>query len=333
MAIICIFGHMKTVNIRQQLQIWNPDFIGQGFAYTTIDQAIDYEGAVVCTLLRKPASAASRKAVLYVHGFNDYFFHTELSVQFHDAGFHFYALDLRKSGRSWRLHQKFNNVRDVKEYFEDIEAALKRISDEGSNSIVLYGHSMGGLVASLFMAQSSNPHIRALILNSPFFEMNKDRLTREWVVPLVARLGRYFPNQLVPGGFSPFYGPSLHRTAYGEWDYKLEWKPHIAPLVNMGWIRAIYLAQQAIWKGIRLNVPVLVLHSEKSVYGRRWKVDFKKGDAILNVKSIMRHSKKLDADRKVVVLTNAVHDVMLSAPEVRQKAYTAVFDWLRSCEI
>lgn len=314
------------------MQTWKPDFIGHGFASTTIEQDNDYEGSVVCTLLRKPASVTSRKAVLYVHGFNDYFFHHELADQFNAAGFHFYALDLRKSGRSWRSHQKYNNVRDVQEYFEDIDAALELISDEGINRIVLYGHSMGGLVASLFMARSSNRHIRALVLNSPFFEMNKDPLTRKWMVPLVARLGRYLPNQIVPGGFSPFYGPSLHRSAHGEWDYRLDWKPHVAPLVNMGWIRAIYMAQLAIRKGIRLEVPVLVLHAEQSVYGRRWKADFKKADAILNVKSIVEHSKKLKAECTLVAIKNAVHDIMLSSPEVRQKAYKILFDWLKSSE-
>ncbi len=313
----------------QQAHTWKPDILGNGFTCKIIDQPHDYEGAVICTLVRKPARGQGPKAVLYVHGFNDYFFHSELAEQFNDAGYHFYALDLRKSGRSWLPHQKFNNVRDIREYFEDVEVALKQISAEGHTRIVLYGHSMGGLITSLFMAQTSNQLVCALVLNSPFFEMNKDMFTRKVLLPLVSRLAVFFPDKLVPGGFSRFYGPSLHKTEYGEWAYNLNWKPHVAPLVNMGWTRAIYKAQHCIREGIRLQVPALLMHPERSVYGSRWHTDFMKGDAILNVKTIIRHSKKIEGDCTLVAIKDAVHDVMLSSPGVRQKAYDALFNWLK----
>jgi len=46
---------------------------------------------VVATLVRRRATAPTRRAVLYVHGFNDYFFQTHLADFYIDHGFDFYA--------------------------------------------------------------------------------------------------------------------------------------------------------------------------------------------------------------------------------------------------
>ena len=40
--------------------------------------------------------------MLYLHGWNDYFFQTHLADAFAALGFDFYALDLRRYGRSLR---------------------------------------------------------------------------------------------------------------------------------------------------------------------------------------------------------------------------------------
>ena len=55
---------------------------------------------MVATLVRLRAAAPTRRAVLYLHGFVDYFFQTHLAEFFTERGYDFYALDLRKYGRS-----------------------------------------------------------------------------------------------------------------------------------------------------------------------------------------------------------------------------------------
>ena len=52
-------------------------------------------------------------AVLHVHGFADYFFQTEYAEWWLERGYDFYALDLRKYGRSLRPHQTPNYVTDL----------------------------------------------------------------------------------------------------------------------------------------------------------------------------------------------------------------------------
>ncbi|MGM7310843.1 alpha/beta hydrolase, partial [Acinetobacter baumannii] len=75
-----------------------PDILGAGYEQLTLNFPDDYEGKVVATLVRKKATQPTQKAVLYIHGFLDYFFQTEMAEQFNAHGYDFYALDLRKYG-------------------------------------------------------------------------------------------------------------------------------------------------------------------------------------------------------------------------------------------
>jgi len=62
--------------------------------------------------------------VLYIHGWVDYFYQTHLAAFFESQGYRFYALDLRKYGRSLRDWQTPGYVDSLSIYDEDINAAL-----------------------------------------------------------------------------------------------------------------------------------------------------------------------------------------------------------------
>jgi alpha-beta hydrolase superfamily lysophospholipase len=55
---------------------------------------------VIATLISSNRNLGDRRSVLYLHGYNDYFFHTHVAEKFNENNFDFYALDLRKYGRS-----------------------------------------------------------------------------------------------------------------------------------------------------------------------------------------------------------------------------------------
>jgi alpha-beta hydrolase superfamily lysophospholipase len=86
---------------------YQTDILGEDYQQLTLNFADDYDGKVVATLVRKKSAQATKKAVLYIHGFSDYFFQTEMAEQFNQHGYDFYALDLRKYGRSKLPHQSF----------------------------------------------------------------------------------------------------------------------------------------------------------------------------------------------------------------------------------
>ncbi|HEX6685936.1 MAG TPA: alpha/beta hydrolase, partial [Candidatus Limnocylindrales bacterium] len=178
------------------------DVLGEPYEQRIIELPDDDEGPVFATLVRRRAPQPTSRAVLYLHGYNDYFFQTHLADFFVALGFDFYALDLRKYGRSLRPHQTANFVRSMAEHFPEIDEAVKIVkSEDGHETLVLFAHSTGGLIASLWAhARSASTgvlRIDGLILNSPFFELNAGWLVRRPVAATVGRLAAWQPYRVL----------------------------------------------------------------------------------------------------------------------------------------
>jgi alpha-beta hydrolase superfamily lysophospholipase len=328
-AILCIICCWITLN--HWSQNYQPDILGNGFEQLTIHQPDDYEGKITCTVIRKKTANASKKAVLYVHGFNDYFFQAELANWYNAHGYNFYAVDLRKYGRSILPNHKMNNVRDLKEYFADLDTALRIIQTEGSTTVLLNGHSTGGLICTYYAQEHPNSELfHSMFLNSPFFEFNESKFKRKFGVPFISKRALKKPDKLKKGGFTKWYGYSLHTSEHGQWDYNLTWKPHIAPSVNYGWIRAIHEAQLAVRTGKEITVPTIVIFSMKSVYPKKWSDELYEGDAILNVEDIRRVSELLNCKSiNTIQMDGLLHDVVLSPHEVKVDMYNRLGNWLK----
>ena len=67
-----------------------PDVLGDGYLRRTFQMPDDYEGKVVCTLVKKPQLPDVKQAVLYIHGYNDYFFQKQLGDSVNAHGYNFY---------------------------------------------------------------------------------------------------------------------------------------------------------------------------------------------------------------------------------------------------
>ncbi|KUG06732.1 alpha/beta hydrolase [Solirubrum puertoriconensis] len=308
-----------------------PDVL-EGFEQLFIEQLADYEGPVRCTLVRPQAPPpATGRAVLYVHGFSDYFFQQELAEQWQQHGFRFYALDLRKYGRSLLPHQRANNVRHLGEYFADLDAALSQLQAEGARTIVLNAHSTGGLIAALYAdGGTRRAAVAALVLNSPFLEMNQPWLLRRVALPVITRLGAVAPNFSLPARLPWGYGQSLHRQHHGEWDYNLIWKPIEVFPVNFGWLRAIRQGHTRVARGLQVQQPMLVLHSARTV--RRYHPfsdEYFGADGVLNVQHIRTLAPRLGPQVTVCAIEGGMHDLVLSRPEVRAEVYRVMFGWVQ----
>lgn len=150
------------------------DVLGPGYEAMVLPLKDDDEGEVIATLVRRRAAEPTRRAVLYVHGFVDYFFQKHLADFYVERDFDFYALDLRKYGRSLLPHQTPNFVRSISEYFEEIDEAVRIIREEDGHDVLLINaHSTGGLTTSLWADRvRGRGLVQGLFLNSPFLDMN-----------------------------------------------------------------------------------------------------------------------------------------------------------------
>jgi len=127
------------------IRTWQSDPLLPGFEALELRFPDDYDGAVAATLVRLPGGEAPRGAALYVHGFADYFFQRHMAERFAAEGYAFYALDLRKYGRSLRPHQHANFCRSISEYYAELTAAIAEIG----GPVLLAGHSTGALIWAL----------------------------------------------------------------------------------------------------------------------------------------------------------------------------------------
>jgi alpha-beta hydrolase superfamily lysophospholipase len=306
-----------------------PDVLGPPYERHTIDLGIDDEGPVVATLVRRRAETPSRRAVLYVHGFVDYFFQTHLADFFVERGWDFYALDLRKYGRSLLEHQTPNFCRSLTEYYAELDEAIRIIREEdGHDRVLLGGHSTGGLITSLWShSRQGQGLVDGLFLNSPFFDFNASWFLRRPVASAVCGTSRRSPYRVVPLKTLGLYGQSIHAEHRGEWTYDLNWKPLLGFPVRAGWLEAIRRGQRRLRAGLSIDVPVLVACSTRTFRGRAWNDDVQLSDAVLNVEHIVRYAPRLGPHVTIARFDGGVHDLTLSGKDVRTEVFRELGRW------
>jgi alpha-beta hydrolase superfamily lysophospholipase len=296
----------------------------------------DGEGELFATLVRTTDSIPSSSVVLAVHGYTDYFFNTELADHFAARGWRFYGLDSRRCGRSWREGQTPHFTTDLTQYDRELEGALAIIGAENPAARVLvYGHSTGGLVVSLWLdrvrsrGDTAALKIAGLVLNSPFLDLNGPAILRTRATSTaIGAASRVRATRVVRGAGSGGYGLTLHRAYHGEFDYNLTWKPIGGFPITVGWIHAIRRGQARLHRGLDVGVPNLVLRSDHSVAETAETQLLQRGDAVLDVAHIARWAGCLGNRTTSVPVVDAKHDVFLSLSEPRAAAYAELDRWL-----
>jgi len=296
----------------------------------------DGEGELFATLVRTTESIPSSSVVLALHGYTDYFFNTELAEHFAARGWRFYGLDSRRCGRSWRAGQTPHFTTDLARYDRELEGALAIIGAENPGARVLvYGHSTGGLVVSLWLdrvrsrGDTAALKIAGLVLNSPFLDLNGPAILRTRATSTaIGAASRVRATRVVRGAGSGGYGLTLHRAYHGEFDYNLTWKPIGGFPITVGWIHAIRRGQARLQRGLDVGVPNLVLRSDHSVAETAETQLLQRGDAVLDVAHIARWAGCLGNRTTSVPVIDAKHDVFLSLSEPRAAAYAELDRWL-----
>lgn len=308
-----------------------PDVLGEPYLRRTIHMPNDYEGKVVCTLVKRPQLPDTKQAILYIHGYNDYFFQKQLGDSINSHGYNFYAMDLRKYGRSILPNQNPFFCKKLNEYFADLDTALAIIRSEGNDKILIMAHSTGGLITSYYLNQKKGKKkVNGLILNSPFLDWNFGWFMEKVMIPVVAFVGKYLPYLTVQGKGDASYAHSLLKQFKGEWEYNTNWKMINGHPKKAGWIYAIQKAQRDIQTGISLDCPVLVMSSNKSFpETKKWNDAYMTSDIVLNVEDIQKYGKKLGNYVTRDTIINGIHDLILSEKPYRDQAYRTVFDWLK----
>ncbi|MBL0887291.1 alpha/beta hydrolase [Myceligenerans indicum] len=304
---------------------WKPDVLGDGYEARQL-QVPDDDRPV--TLVRHTASAraeTARPAVLYVHGFVDYFFQTHVAEHLAAAGYPFYAIDLRGYGRSVRESDDRTIVPLLHEHAADLDAATRVIHEEGHDRIVILGHSTGGLIAALWAAARPGAVV-GLVLNSPWFDLNRGWFDRVITTGLLRGIGAATPRARV-SALGGDYATAMHRDHDGEWDFDLRWKPDAEFPVRAGWLNSVRRGHARLARGLSLDIPVLMATSDATTAGRTREENVMT-DAVLNVRHMWKRAPKLGDDVQVEVIPGGAHDLALSPAPAREQYLKTVTDWL-----
>jgi alpha-beta hydrolase superfamily lysophospholipase len=314
-----------------QQDILGGDFQSQAFSATGPD-GVERTATLVRFRPEPKTSAPSgrRGAVLFLHGWSDYFFNADLARFWSTAGYDFYALDMHNHGRSLRPDLPGGYVADLADYDGEIGAAFRLIGQDGPEPpLTLMGHSTGGLVAALWASRHPGK-VSRLILNSPWLEMHGSSLVRRAASRMVGPVARFRPETVLRLPERGFYWRTISSSAEGEWALDDRYRPPMAFPVRAGWLKAVMAGHAAVARGLNIGVPVLVLLSGGSANGLVWSEEMRRTDAVLDVNIIAARALTLGRTVTVERIDGALHDVFLSPAAVRKDAYARLARWLRA---
>ena len=336
--------------------MWTPDHLGAGFEQLTLPLLDDDAGPVVATLVRHvPAAdpealhstpATPRFVALWLHGWNDYFHQKELARRVSAAGGAWYALDLRKYGRSLADGDLAGYVSAISVYDEDISAALDVIRAEHGvgTDLVMFGHSTGGLTAALW-AHRHPGALRALVLDSPWLEFQASTIVRAIATSVADAWARTQPTAVIPvpdggiysrtlGGWDPEAdGPAPEGSAgdqfyEGGWPTDARWRAKPSHPIRTGWLSAIRAAQAQVASGLEITCPILVMTAARSDLSGKWAEGSRYSDTVLDVAQMAERTIKLGPLVTLARFDRAIHDVFLSEKPVRERVYAELDRWL-----
>ena len=170
--------------------------------------------------------------------------------------------------------------------------------------------------------------MKCVVLNSPFLEFNTTWFKKHVQIPLAALVSIVLPFAHKKNELSPLYAKSVHQDYCGHWHFDTGMKPIEGIPLYFSWLRAVQAGQRRVKRGLHIAVPVLVMSSDKSYFGKEWSDELFRSDSVLNVEDIRRYAPKLGADVTYAEVRGGIHDLFLSTHKVRAEAFRIVFDWL-----
>ncbi len=314
--------------------MWTDDLLLPGYQARSWDVAGaeradgEPDERLTATLVRRNVPRHHR-AVLYVHGWNDYFFQTHLADFWNKRGFDFYALDLRRYGRNLRPGLFAGYIGDLDDYASELEEAHQLIGEDGHDLVTVMGHSTGGLVASLWAA-GTDRLVNGLVLNSPWLDMSGSPMLTKALLPLVSGVAARKPTTALQTTDSGLYFRSVSSALDGEWDVDPNYKSNKGFVVRFGWTRAILAGQARVAAGLGLETPVLSMMSTRSDDSfTEWDEAIKTVDVVLDVERLAAASWRLGRTVTIARIPNGMHDLVLSPHPVRDEVFAEIARWLK----
>src|SRR5690606_10663259 len=126
----------------------------------------------------------------------------------------------------------------------------------------------------------------AMVLNSPWLEFQARSFGRHAITPIVELSSRLLPKEHLPEIDMGFYARVVSKEFDGEWSYDPKWKPFNAFPTPVAWLRAVLVGHAKVQAGLNIDVPILVLISDKSALKLQWDPLMAQADSVLDVEVV-----------------------------------------------
>lgn len=249
--------------------------------------------------------AEPRVVTLLVHGLAEHSGrYSDFACFFADAGIATVALDLPGHGRS---DGKRGHVRDFREY-TDALGALLSLTRQANPDIpfVLFGHSMGGLIAADFLLQHQDEFVAA-VLTGPAIQAPRQPAN---AVLLINRLIAIVAPRL---GVMQLDAPGVSRDPQVVIAYEND------PLVLHGKVAARLVTElfaamdRVVENAAVIRLPLLIMHGSEDTL-----------TAVAGSKLL--HEKVSSRDKQIVIYDGLYHEI-LNEPE-RKIVMADILRWL-----
>lgn len=265
-----------------------------------------------------------RAAVVIFHGFCEFFgkYH-ELAYYLFREGCSIFFLEQRGHGHSDRECENCCkvHVRDFMEYVRDQKTFVDQVvkKEMHSDRLLLFAHSMGGLVGGLYLEQYPKDFEQA-ILSSPMLEINYGGVPKAAAVfmGILARIRRK-TKEYAPGGhdFTPEadfeHSSQLSPARYQYmFDQRLQNTCDQTSSATYGWAIASMKGVKVFHKNAdKIRVPVLILQAGK--------------DTMVDISGQDRFQKE-NPHVRIERFPNAKHEIFNSTTEDRSRFYDLLLD-------
>jgi alpha-beta hydrolase superfamily lysophospholipase len=253
------------------------------------------------------ATAEPRAVLLLAHGLAEHSGrYGEFASFFADAGIATYALDFPGHGRS---DGKRGHIRDFQEYTEALGALLS-LAREAHPDIpfVLFGHSMGGLIAADFLLQHQSEFVAAVLTGAAIQSPQQPS-------SIVLFINRVIASVMPRLGVLRLDASGISRDPQVISDYEND--PHVyRGKATAGLVTALFCAmKRVVENATSIRLPMLIMHGSV--------------DSLTAVEgSELLHDSISSEDKKIVIYDGLYHEI-LNEPE-RKNVMADILGWLEA---
>ncbi len=251
--------------------------------------------------------AQSKYWVFWIHGFADHRLRYDSYAKFlNQQGINFFCFDLRGHGDS---SGKRGFILNFEDYLDDVEAAIEQVLKK-TNSIIMGGHSMGGLILGRFLESRFKEQkiiIKSAIFSCPFLGLGMP--VPIWKRKLAEKLSNVFPGLSLPSGLNP---EDISHDEQTVESYRND--PKVFKHATARWFIECLKNQELVFKEIeKISVPVMVMQGS--------------GDRIVDVKKNKEFYELLKVQKEWREYYGLYHEILNETEKDRITVYNDTLKW------